>query len=182
MGLDIIYLSGLTPYTGALDKHGDPEDESTIHLYENPDFPGRAEGVPDGHYKYESREHFRAGGYGWYNAWRNDLAKMAGYPEASGEIPGVFGGTRTHTGHDVGAWHSGGGPFFELIHFSDCEGTIGPAVSKKLADDFAKYQEAADSFIGTHDDGKPGGYFAKTYAEFRKAFEVASNNGAVDFC
>lgn len=107
---------------------------------------------------------------------------MAGYPEASEEIQGVFGGTRTRTGHDVGAWHSGGGPFFELIHFSDCEGTIGPVVSKKLAEDFAKYQKAADSFIGTHDDGKPGGYFAEIYAEFRKAFETASNNGAVDFC
>jgi hypothetical protein len=75
--------------------------------------------------------------------------------------------------HDAAAWGMSEGPFWELIHFSDCEGTIGPEVSAKLAQDFARYQDQADA----HPDER----FRDLYATWRTAFEMASQGGAVDF-
>jgi hypothetical protein len=73
----------------------------------------------------------------------------------------------------VACWNGAQGPFSELIHFSDCEGVIGTAVSKKLAADFAAFDEKAKAAGNER-------YYAK-YQEWRKAFEMAANGGAVDF-
>lgn len=99
---------------------------------------------------------FRAGSYSGYNAWREELASLAGYtPEEawSGKIEAA--------------------PFLELVNFSDCEGERDQHISKKLAADFAAFQEKADS----HYDE----YFRAKYADWRRAFELASENGRVEF-
>ena len=159
MGLDITYYKHLTPLT----EGADPEDG--FQPYDNPDFPGRMEGLEDRVYQMpEDRHHFRAGSYSGYNAWREELAELAGYPLTEGDR-----GLR----HDSGAWDATEGPFWELINFADNEGTIGPVVSAKLAKDFAAYQEKAD----TH----PSGHFRDLYAQWRIAFEDAAQDGAVDF-
>lgn len=159
MGLDITCYRQLTKAigneafndTGEL-KYGDGWEQ----LFHNWHFPGRADDIQDGcAYRSMDSGEFRAGSYGGYNLWREQLAKLAGYEKAAR------------------VWDGATGPFCELIHFSDCEGTIGTAVSAKLAKDFAEFQAAADA----HADEK----FRRLYAEWRRAFEVAADGGAVQF-
>lgn len=152
MGLDITAYRQLKPVECG-DEGGCLEDHA--HVYGNGDnFPGRDEGVTPGCYMFVGEHAFRAGAYSGYNRWREQLAELAGYtPEE--------------------AWSDAakGKPFYELVNFSDFEGTIGPVVAMRLAADFAAFQEKADA----HEDE----YFREKYAEWRKAFEMASDNGAV---
>jgi hypothetical protein len=170
MGLDIVYYKN-----AKLAKEGQGVDSDGFQLdgfvtpWDNPSFPGRSEGVECGKtYVASEGQHFGAGSYGGYNNWREELARVAGYPlidrERYGEnLPSCA----------ASAWQATEGPFWELINFSDCEGTIGPVVSAKLAQDFANWQQDAD--------GSPQPGFQRTYANFRKAFEQASDNGFVRF-
>jgi len=132
-------------------------------IYPNPDFPAQAEGIEDGYYGYENSMDFRAGSYSGYNQWRDELARMAGYAPVASD----------HSPYAAGAWQKKSGPFWELINFADNEGCIGPKTSAKLAKDFAEFQHAADL--------NPDEWFRQKYAYWRKAFELASNDGAVDF-
>lgn len=173
MGLDITYYRNLRKLDCVFDAHGEPIDPVTRapmeahQFYANHDFQKQADGI-EGMYDAEKAGGFCAGSYGGYNNWREDLAKLAGYPALECERHGVAGR------HDAGAWEADGGLFHELIHFSDCEGTIGPVTSAKLAKDFADFQDRADAF---GDD-----YWRDKYAEWRKAFETAAKeNGAVSF-
>lgn len=61
----------------------------------------------------------------------------------------------------------------ELIMFSDCEGFIGPVVSEKLAKDFNDLEETAREQLDEYD--------LETYLNFKKAFELASEDGCVQF-
>lgn len=179
MGLDITAYEGLTKIDGVkyingvvLDKELEVVDYDAYALvpHINPDFPGRADDIEDkGVYNAADSFGFNAGSYGGYNMWRNRLAKLAGYPE----------GTYKQCGEDrpsycVACWNGAQGPFAELIHFSDCEGVIGTAVSKKLAADFAAFDDKAKTTEDEH-------FYAK-YQDWRKAFEMAANGGAVQFC
>jgi hypothetical protein len=65
------------------------------------------------------------------------------------------------------------GNFYELIIFSDCEGTIGCEVSKKIYSDFERFQEKANEH--------PDASFQRLYSHFKHAFLFASDNGAVQF-
>lgn len=118
-------------------------------------FPGRSEGIePGAVYAFEDAFGFRAGGYGGYNAWRRELAELAGYSAED-----------AHSGKVTS------GPFYELVDFADNEGVIGPVVSAKLAADFRDHQH----LVGDR------GLFADLYGKWRKAFEMAADGGAVDF-
>lgn len=68
--------------------------------------------------------------------------------------------------------------FKELINFADNEGVIGYVVSKKLYKDFVSNYEKAIEYSETISDGE---YWLMNYENWEKAFEFASNNGAVDF-
>lgn len=161
MGLDIRAYSNLKNGVARQDNSDsdddDFEDSDLIQLYDNVHFPGRAEGIDCNlAYEYDDSMGFRAGSYSGYGHWRHQLAQLAGYDGAED------------------AWKKINGPFWELINFSDCEGTIGPVVSAKLAKDFADFQEKADA----HQDK----YFRSSYEYWRTAFEMAKENGAVCFC
>lgn len=69
--------------------------------------------------------------------------------------------------------------FQELIDFADNEGVIGSTLSVKLRDDFKKFHNEAEIF--GNQDGICDWFFEK-YCEWEKAFEVAAENGAVEFC
>lgn len=71
-----------------------------------------------------------------------------------------------------------GDSFQELTNFADNEGVIGPVVSKKLYKDFTENYERALEFDKTLGEG---GLWIAQYENWKKAFEMASNNGAVDF-
>lgn len=171
MGLDISFYKNISPINACLDQNGNainPETGDEIggkyfqpikNFYFDHD-----EGIAD-HcaYSFESEAGFRAGSYGGYNHWRDQLAQIAGYPKDESEI----------RPYSASAWKANSGPFWELINFSDCEGTIGPENSAKLAKDFADFQSKADE----HQDE----YFRERYSLWRNAFETASQNGAVVF-
>ncbi len=133
------------------------------------EFVAQADGLAPGLYETADEIDFRAGSYGGYNEWREQLAELAGYPKRL-----LFSDHRSPTElHAAGAWEAAHGPFWELINFSDCEGVIGPKTSAKLAQDFAEHQGKAD----TH----PDEWFRELYATWRRAFELASDDGAVAF-
>jgi hypothetical protein len=64
-------------------------------------------------------------------------------------------------------------PFFELINFSDCEGTIGPEACADLKRDFDEHSEDVLSKL---DD-----WYQNTYKEFQLAFDIAADTGLVNF-
>lgn len=154
MGLDITAYSRMAPcalhHRTEADETEAAWDMGHVLPYINPDFPEHAEHVQGCYQKTAiSIEHgFRAGSYSGYNWWRDELAAM---------VP------------------KGSRAFEELINFSDCEGTIGPNISRKLAADFARFQKHADQRQGD------GTMFTAKYAEWRKAFEIASDEGFVWF-
>lgn len=153
MGLDISYYS-------KIERIGDADGETeyadgNAPIYVNPDFPAQADGLTGGAYTCVDSGGFRAGSYGGYNAWRRWLAEQAGYVDNDafeGKLPSDT-------------------PFLPLVNFSDCEGVIGAKTSKRLAADFAAY---ADKVAGDE-------YHIGKFHEWKRAFEVASDGGAVVF-
>ncbi len=172
MGLDISAYKGLVLANEGegFDETGEDIEDGFACFYVNEDFPGREGTIKNRRaYKYDDCFGFRAGSYGGYNHWREELARIAGWPLRTY--------TRQYAGetesYAASAWVASEGPFWELINFSDCEGVIGAEASKKLAADFAEYQSKADK----HTDE----YWKERYAKWRKAFEMASENGCVSF-
>lgn len=84
-----------------------------------------------------------------------------------------------------GVWRSelkrfnGNIAFQELINFADNEGVIGYVVAKKLAKDFSDHEAEAKEFAKTLGDN--GEWWLAKYYDWKKAFEMASDNGAVGF-
>lgn len=116
--------------------------------------------VQGGVYKIGGEEFgFRAGSYSGYNHWRAQLSLMA-----TGLSPSTIWAASERYA-DV--------PFYALINFSDCEGIIGAIVSTQLAADFARYQPQADR--------RADAWFREKYAAWRKAFEIAADDGLVEF-
>lgn len=123
----------------------------------NPDFIGGdcyAETV-------QSESHdFRAGSYGGYNRWRDDLARIAGFSSAEDYWPGGS------AGEDA--------PFYELIWFADNEGTIGPEAAADLLKDFRDFADKAQEFWSDE-------YDLERYADWTTAMELAADGGLVSF-
>lgn len=169
MGLDISAYSNLVKIRD-LNEGEEANYETEVEFFVNYAFEGREDQIEEAiAYKYDEEYDFRAGSYGSYNHWRNQLAELAKYPLT--EFEDFIGNVQQR--YDAGAWEVTKGPFWELINFSDCEGVIGAATSAKLAKDFDTFQSAADAH--------PNKYFIESYNCWRKAFEMAANNGAVEF-
>lgn len=170
MGLDISAYSGLKVVEKPeLDQEGEPLHDDQILIsgeliaITEDEFHGRTEGCVAGVYTCEDRYGFHAGSYSGYNVWREQLSQFAlkKSPEAVWGGPGLKG------------------PFVELIWFSDCEGVIGPVVAAKLAKDFSDFQDRANEYA--NQDVSDGDYWLEHYNDWRKAFELAAQNGAVEF-
>lgn len=181
MGLDITYYRNVVKADDVIvTSSGDLVSKETMQelgwendidfvAYVNDDFPGRNGSIEDrAAYRVEGGGGFRAGSYGWYNAWRDELARISGWPLGSYEQYG-----HSWDSYAASAGKVTEGPFWELIYFSDCEGIIGPEVSRKLADDFAAYDEKAKA--------SEVPFFYDKYKEWRKAFETAAEGGCVRF-
>lgn len=68
--------------------------------------------------------------------------------------------------------------FQELINFADNEGCIGSVVSEKLLQDFITYEGLARDFSQGMENGE---WWFKSYQDWKDAFELAADGGAVDF-
>ena len=169
-GLDVTAYGKLTPVPAPrLGKDGEPVGERELRL-EPADFPERFAGLAAGRvYRYAETYSFRAGSYSGYNAWRNELAKLAGY----GQTPARSLDGQTELRYDATVWKLKKGPFWELIDFSDAEGVIGPAACKRVHQDFLQYRAAAAAH--------PDDYFRVSYEDWMKAFAMCANGGAIVF-
>lgn len=177
MGLDITAVSKLR-YAGKEELDGDeewPDDLFIAFAYAGFEHSTRGlRGMTDtfqggtfigGHSYYatpDSEFHgFRAGSYGGYGEWRAGLA--------------------TSTGHSLGDYFSGGDdtlPFYELIHFADNEGTIGPESARDLLEDFRTHRE---TYVATRRGSTWGQYDIERYDDWTRACELAADGGLVSF-
>ena len=160
MGLDITAIRQARFVRFTLNDEEDYDWLTQIHIYANAGFPDRAVPMRDnGLYEYAEIFTFRAGSYSGYNHWREQLTRLMlnTSPERIWESPDTFAGR----------------PFVELIDFSDCEGTIGTTAARKLAKDFQDCQGHADKVSDE--------YFQELYRQWRKAFEMAADEGCVKF-
>jgi hypothetical protein len=110
---------------------------------------------------------FRAGSYSGYGAWRDDLARIAGFSDA-----GDYWGDGP-AGEDA--------PFYELINFADNEGTIGPEAAKDLLEDFRAFRDKAVAYWS---DGRPESHTQwdiERYDEWTEACELAAADGLICF-
>lgn len=163
MGLDIVAYEKITLAPDATESDYDYGLNSLQTFYVEDDRPQSAGIISGAFYEVSGREHsFRAGSYSGYNSWRNKLSVFA----LGISAPNVWKKARQGDNELVGK------PFVELIDFSDCGGTLGPAACAKLAKDFEGHLEEAEArFSGM-----------ANYRDFMKAFQLASSGGCVRFC
>lgn len=193
MGLDIVAYRKLTKLDALFNADGEPVDpvsrevltDDYFQVYANCDFPpDRYAGLEDkAVYDFAGSYHFRAGSYGGYNEWRETLATMAGYPTLEVErVPGYAPSKAVR--RDAAAWAGmcEGMPFSELVNFSDCEGVLSAPVCRKLAKDFADWDQRAKVYSAcSHIDEAKDSWFYAYYKEWHKAFDMAGDSGAVSF-
>ena len=191
MGLDISVISQMRPVEIPegielwSDEYYDWEQEQDFdghvwNLYHHPHFTEQSEGLPDSAVVGEGEEYsFRAGSYSGYGEWRDLLAKtsfriweqkMLWEKMDDGDTYGTI-------------------PFSEHINFSDADGVIGPVASEKLYNDYVRYEKdimnMLDRFYLKFEDyeidGDTYAWFKHKYKDWKEAFRIASDNGAVIF-
>ena len=183
MGLDVCA-------TGRLERIGkvDWDIDGAINIvHDDFDYCDLEEGQYESTGQYFS---FRAGSYSTYNQFRRLLSLAAN---------GML---------DSDVWEtpdiSTDLPFYYIINFSDCEGTIGPSVSQILHTQFIENRERVirnlkhepDLCKETEDplafelefnniptlDEDTIEYFIGVYDDFTRAFEIAKEDGVIQFC
>jgi len=165
MGLDIYAISKISSSL---------EDSLSIRLLSNDIIYNHFSGIQDGDYHYEDKFNFRAGSYGYYNEWRDQLSKMVGYGEAKDhwEWLKVYFSRNEKIVDILDIEEKDILPFSELICFSDCEGFIGTEICRKLHQDFLNHKH----LVNQKDE-----WFLKNYNNFTEAFRYGSNDGCVVF-
>jgi hypothetical protein len=186
MGLDIKAWSNLK-----FSEYRDEENYDVIRIWKNYIFPDHCE-LEEGNWEEtpETRIHsFRAGSYSGYGLFRNILAQctLGVTADAVWEAEDIYMNR----------------PFFNLLNFSDCEGVIGPTYSEALFEDF---RDNRDRFIRnlkqeidfTKETENPLAmepefildlelsqdtieYYIELYDNWMKAFELAKDDGIVEF-
>ena len=168
MGLDVGYYENLDAIelpAGA--KSSDDiqewmEENDVIEVRSGDGFLPRLDDLRPAFYKGSGRQgSFRAGSYGGYNRWRNELCQV------------MLGVNARVVWESPSKWSDS--EFYELIDFSDCEGFIGPRTCAKLARDFMKNRKRFVQSPLTTD------YDAQIYDKFQAAFVLASDTGCVRF-
>jgi hypothetical protein len=174
MGLDITAYAGLKALDAVYNRNGEPIDIITrqpvecVELYVNNSFPNRELPFTDAPYSYTGKMSCFYMSYSGYGRWREELAKIAGYPA----IPDGVGEFSARS-HSEGCWAATEGPFFELINFSDCEGVLGTTVLKKLLIDFETHEEAAKNVDQE--------WFYQKYKALMEEVRFAATDGALVF-
>jgi hypothetical protein len=109
---------------------------------------------------------FQAGSYGSYNLFRRSLANYSGV-----EPENVWGNPDKYNYI----------PFFELIHFADNEGCIGPESAQILLNDFLLHMQPYYDSLDKADVWEVEHYREK-YESWIDALTLAADDGLVVFC
>ncbi len=177
MGLDILAFSNLSS----------DRSKSGVLLQRNDIWYNQSRGLKEGYYLHDGEFSFRAGSYGTYNDWRNELSIMSGYGNSEDHwnyLNNLIREEKINSVLDIKEKIYL--PFSELICFSDCEGYIGTELCCKLYKDFIDNKSLAEkkSLIMNEVKGgqMEGQWFLDRYNNFMKAFEYGSKKGCVVFC
>lgn len=168
MGLDItVYEFSVPTSHQSLCKQGIPvewcEDPNHVRAWAYAGFEQSLSGLDAGRcYSIDvvgqNSMGFRAGSYGGYNNWRNQLCRVVN------GIPVSTLWTNADNHHDT--------PFFELINFADNEGCIGPLAAGQLYRDFVDNRHKV-----TNEDSD----FIQLYDTWTDACELAAGSGVIIF-
>lgn len=177
MGLDVSAYKNIKITEHSTDNEELYEmDDEYVNFSIDRNFNNHGDLVSDFFYTFEDETGMCAGSYSGYNNWRDTLAMIAGYEAKQYEN---YEG-KPALSHCVECWDGMQGPFSELINFNDCDGTIATDICKKLAKDFADFQEKAEAY-GSANKSLERKWFLDKYNDWREMFEFASENGAVVF-
>ena len=170
MGLDISYYKSWKPYDGEV-KDWDHAEEIQMagtdleHIYNGAGFEGRAKGIPEWVVTSGASGGFRAGSYGGYNRFRSLLCQaLHGFPV------GQLWAMSDNEQQEYDMW--------QMLHFSDCEGTLGTAVCKELHEAFERNWDKVMAFFTKEGDAE---YYQVKLEEWRTAFKVAAGEGLIRF-
>ena len=178
MGLDITWYRGLTESPDEpREEDGEIKDYDNavqFYIHDKPEswtaYAGNLRG--DIAYRFEESDGFRAGSYGGFSRFRDILAGIGGFKDMP--IEKVSFATERYVGDVTGL------PFYEMVCFTDCEGTLGADVCANLAKDFEamrpKFIDAIQVF-----DGATRDYYEGRYNDWTNAFKQASDRGAVRY-
>lgn len=133
-------------------------------------------GLEEVPYSYDDYFRFSAGSYSGYNEFRKVICRILELVPEEVNM-GTITDPKMKLRVEGYYWNGNKGPFSELIHFSDCEGTIGSEVSKKLLKDFEEYKSKAEKIEDPYRWG-----FRENYNNWIKALTLASDNGCIIFC
>lgn len=167
MGLDITAGS---KYSKVTDKQKIEDHDYQVNIQRNNHLEiDRALDVEVGSYDLEGETiTFCAGSYSGYNRFRKTLCYA---------ILGV---------EDKKLWERSeyymDKPFYEIINFSDCEGSFGPKDSVKLYNDFVTNKHKFLNYL--HSGGSDYleiEHLKTIYDDFTKGFKLASDNGLLIF-
>lgn len=170
MGLDITSYSRLRFVRHRSESDPGEYMDRYVYLYDNPDFPEHLDEYQSGFYEQlpgSERMEFCAGSYGGYNMWRDILSKFS----LDADPRTVWMNEELFQDR----------PFFELVHFSNCEGTIGTDTCTKLAKDFQDFAEKAERFAENLRDSWGGEWWLEKYREWQEALELATDGGFILF-
>jgi hypothetical protein len=175
MGLDITAYGGLTVVRRSL---GDEDEKFIQAQLDNGGFwqpgasldwaektwPGRTVGTvtqltADAIYYPSEKYTFGAGSYSNYGQFRDWLARLAGFTSVK----------------DYWNKATPAAAFYELVHFADNEGVIGAKAAADLAQDFRDFETKALA------EGDECRWFVRMFHTWRRACEIAAENGAIDF-
>lgn len=165
MGLDVTAIRNARFIAAELDEDA-PEysGRRLFRIYKNDAFD-RLDGKPEGWYEFggdDDRFGFRAGSYSGYNRWREWLSLTF-----LGVLPEVVW-------RDFAIYEAA--PFSTLVHFSDCEGSFGPASCERLLHDF----ETGAARAGVVPASKPDAqWYTDQYFRWLKAFGIGAQGGFV---
>jgi hypothetical protein len=180
MGLDIYAYSNVKLDKETSKKLEDCDDQECDSIigknrvaYINPDFPKHTKDLESTGWTLRSAftstgEHkpeisMSCGGYGVLRAMICE-AVLGIKPKALWEI--IYADQENYN-HDEN-------PLTYLINFSDCEGTIGPSVSKKIYKSLIENEEKISSFI-------TDSWYKERFIELVEVFRVGSLDGIVTF-
>lgn len=183
MGLDITAYSKLERLPDGYEPtEGEEYDGSVVRAFAYSGFPHSFRGIPalgtkalsgglefiEGPwYRFTAETEtlgFGAGRYVSYSQWRDALASFVGHVSA-----------RHYWTEGAEDW-----PFFELISFSDNEGTIGPEAARDLLEDFRAWR---DRYYAAYEaeSNVLDGWYRQKYDDWTRACELAADGGLIDF-
>jgi hypothetical protein len=170
MGLDITAYEKLEASYETVEDIEEGTAGYSLYTHKETEFENSSTGLLlDTYYDSTGEEYgFRAGSYGGYNQWRNQLSFI---------VNNIYANDLYKEYQTFERIQEEGFKMAELIYFSDCDGYIGPEVCQKLYVEFRDNEQFAKDYAEQSNDE----HFYVVYKDFLEAFKIVGDAGAVSF-